>query len=199
MKKTYAILISILFLSSGPMFAEELFNGKNLNGWVIENDGKFSVKDNKIHVNKGVGWLRSEKQYANFVLTIEFRFLEKGANSGIFIRTGPTSKKDENGWPDNGYQVQCKDTIEPPALGMMIPYGAPPFKHKSDLDAIKKEKKAPGEWQTFEITCQDETMTVKLNGTVITTCTEIKNLKGHIGIQGEKGLLEFRKLTIAEK
>ena len=52
------------------------------------------------------------------------------------------------------------------------------------------------EWLTYEITCQGETMEVKLNGIVITTCTSIKNLTGHIGIQGENGLLEFRKIEI---
>ena len=64
------------------------------------------------------------------------------------------------------------------------------------LDALAKAYKPLGQWQTYEITCTGETMGVKLNGAQITTATSIKNLKGHIGIQGEHGLLEFRKIDL---
>ena len=104
-----------------------LFNGKNLDGWVIENGGRFSVKDGVLSIDRGTGWLRSKDTFGDFKLIAEFRFLEEGANSGIFVRTGPTSKEDENGWPENGYQVQCMDALSGRApLGTMIPYGAPP-------------------------------------------------------------------------
>jgi hypothetical protein len=33
---------------------------------------------------------------------------------------------------------------------------------------------------------------------LITTATSIKNLTGHIGIQGELGLLEFRRIEVSE-
>ena len=78
----------------------------------------------------------------------------------------------------------------------MIPYGAPPFEHESDLDALKKAYKPVGEWQSYEITAKGETLRVKLNGTLITTATSIKNLDGHIGIQAENGLLEFREIEL---
>ncbi|MBC9890624.1 MAG: DUF1080 domain-containing protein, partial [Opitutae bacterium] len=141
--------------------------------------------------------LRSSQSFADFTLTMEFRFLEKGANSGIFVRTGPTSKDDENGWPDNGYQVQCMDTLEGQyPLAHMIPYGAPEFESESDIEALKRVYRPAGEWQTYEISCRGETMEIKLNGALITTCRSIKNLTGHIGIQGEHGLLEFRKIEV---
>jgi hypothetical protein len=128
---------------------------------------------------------------------MEFRFLEKEANSGIFVRTGPTSKQDPNGWPDNGYQVQCMDTLTGAhPLATMIPYGAPPFEHKSDLDALARAYHPTGQWNHYHITCQGETLTVKLNDVPITTATNIKNHEGHIGIQGEHGLLEFRSIRI---
>ena len=176
----------------------KLFNGWNLEGWEIQNGGQFSVEDGLLKINKGTGWLRSGKTYGDFTLFMEFRFLEPKANSGIFVRTGPTSKKDENGWPDNGYQVQCMDSLEGKPLATMIPYGAPPFEHKSDLNALKKAYKPVGEWHTYEITAKGETLAVKLNGILITTCTSIKNKTGHIGIQAEHGLLEFRKIELLE-
>jgi hypothetical protein len=200
--KLYSSLIVSLFLTfflgcSKPGNTISLFNGKNLDGWEIQNNGKFFVEDGLLKINKGTGWLRSNETYGDFILTMEFRFLEAGANSGIFVRTGPTSKDDENGWPDNGYQIQALDTLEGEyPLAYIIPYGAPDFETKSDIEALKKAYKPAGEWLTYEITCQGETMEVKLNGTVITTCTSIKNLTGHIGIQAEESLLEFRKIEL---
>lgn len=177
-----------------------LFNGRDLTGWVVESGGHFEVKDGRLLVNRGTGWLRSVDTFGDFTLTMEFRFLEPRANSGVFVRTGPTSHDDANGWPDNGYQIQCWDTIEGTApLATIIPYGAPEFKHHSDLEALARAYRPTEEWQTFTIICEGETMVIKLNGALITTCTSIKNLTGHIGIQGEKGLLEFRRIEIVTR
>ncbi len=174
-----------------------LFNGKNLDGWVIENDGQFAVRRGLLVVNQGTGWLRSEKVYADFIFKMDFRFLEKEANSGIFVRTAPTSKKDDNGWPDNGYQVQCMDTIDGKIpCATMIPYGAPPFQSESDLKTLAKVFRPTGEWNRYEIKCVGEELTVKLNGALITKAHRIKNLRGHLGIQGEHGRLEFRNLGV---
>ena len=174
----------------------KLFNGWNLDGWSIQNGGRFSVEDGILKLDGGTGWLRSDKTYADFKLVMEFRFLEEKANSGIFVRTGPTSKQNKNGWPDNGYQIQCMDSLTGKPLATILPYGAPPFEQESDLKALKKAYKPAGEWQTFEITAKGETLEIKLNDTLITTAKSIKNREGHIGIQGEKGLLEFRKIEL---
>ena len=185
--------------TNDPPKSMSLFNGLNLDNWVIENDGQFSVEDGVIKVDRGTGWLRSADVFSDFTLLMEFRFQEAEANSGIFVRTGPTSNDDENGWRNNGYQVQCMDIITGKApLATLLPYGAPPFKPKSDLDALAKAYKPLGEWQTYEITCAGETLEVKLNGIRITTATSIKNLTGHIGIQGEHGLVEFRKIELIQ-
>ena len=176
----------------------ELFNGRDLDNWEIINDGQFLVEDGVLKIDRGTGWLRSSDVYSDFVLTMEFRFLEAGANSGIFVRTGPTSADDNNGWPNNGYQVQCMDTLTGTPLGNMIPYGAPPFEHEFDIDALKEAYKPAGEWHTYEITAQGENLRIELNGVLITTATGIKNLEGHIGIQGELGLLEFRRISVLE-
>jgi hypothetical protein len=176
-----------------------LFNGHNLEGWVIENNGLFSAQEGRLVVNKGVGWLRSEDTFGDMILEMDFRFLEEGANSGIFVRTGETSRDDDNGWPDNGYQVQCMDNIEKmPALGTMIPYGAPPFTHHSDLEALRRAYRPTGQWNHYQITCRGEDLTVKLNNTLITTAQQIKNHRGHVGIQAEHGHLEFRNIQVQQ-
>ena len=204
-KKVIIIPLTIMLLSGCASTSTDtdnagfvsLFNGSDLDGWVIENNAAFSAQDGLLVLNKGAGWLRSEEEFGDFVFELDVRFLEKEANSGIFIRTGPTSKNDKNGWPDNGYQVQCKDTItEERAIATMIPYGAPEFEHETDRDALAKAYRPTGQWNHYEITCKGEDLSVKLNSTLVTTATNIKNLRGHVGFQAEFGHLEFRNIRI---
>jgi len=191
------VLLPTLMATAMAAGARPLFNASDLSGWVIENNGQFSVEDGLLRVNRGTGWLRSEEPFGDFTLTLEFRFLEEGANSGIFVRTGATSHADEKGYPDNGYQIQCMDNLEPPTpLACMIPYGAPPFEHLSDNKALREASRPVGEWNTMEIACEGEMLSVRLNGVLVTLAIHIKNLTGHIGIQGENGLLEFRRIEI---
>ena len=200
MKTIFTLLAALI--STGMLCANStsLFNGKNLDGWVIESGGKFSVKDGNIHVNQGVGWLRSEDTYGDFTLILEVRFLEKDANSGIFIRTLKGNKDDENGWPANGYQIQCRDTTEGATpLGTMINYGGPVSNDVIDRDALENEAYLPtGDWHRMVIHCEGDRLTVILNGKVIMRSTGIMNSPGHIGIQGEHGLLEFRRIEIIQ-
>jgi len=193
-------LILLLTLSiPGIAFAKShaLFNGENLDGWAIESGGLFEVVKGNIRVNRGVGWLRSDETFDNFTLVMEFRFLEEGANSGIFVRTLPENRSDENGWPVSGYQVQCRDTLEGKSpLGAMINYGGPESEDELDIDALIKAYRPTGEWNRFVIHCEDDLLTVILNGKVVTRSDGVMNSPGHIGIQGEHGLLEFRKIEV---
>lgn len=176
---------------------QKLFNGQNLDGWEIQNNGQFEVVDGLLRVNRGTGWLRSSDTYNDFTLIMEFRFLEKEANSGIFIRTMKESKDDENGWPANGYQVQCMDVTGGKfPLGTLINYGGPESENVHDLDALAEAYRETGKWNRFVIHCEDERLVVTLNGKVITRSEGVQNAPGHIGIQGEHGLLEFRRIDL---
>ena len=73
-----------------PQF-HDLFNGKDLAGWINVNTAKdtWSVRDGMI-ICKGhpTGVMRSEKQYENFILHIEWMHMEAGGNSGVFVWSG---------------------------------------------------------------------------------------------------------------
>lgn len=177
----------------------ELFNGQNLDGWDIVNNGQFSVEDGVIMVDRGTGWLRSAETFGDFVLTMEFRFMEEGANGGIYVRTGAASNDDDNGWPVRGYQVQCRDAIDDGVLlAHLIAVGDVSFEDESDADALRSAYRPTGEWQTYDIRAEGENLSVSLNGVLITTATGIGDLTGHIGIQAELGLLEFRRIDVQE-
>ena len=174
----------------------KLFNGWDLEGWSIQNGGRFSVQDGILKLDGGPGWLRSNKTFGDLKLRVEFRLMGPGSKLGVFVRSGPSSNQSKNGWPDNGYQVQCVDSPKGKPQAALLSYKVPSFAKKSDAKALQKAYKPIGEWQTLEILVHEESLVAKLNGNLITTATKIQNRKGHIGIQGEHGLLEFRKIDL---
>ena len=69
-----------------PAGFRELFNGKDLTGWVDVNTSKetWTVRDGLlVCTGKPIGVMRSEKQYENFILHIEWRHMQAGGNSGV--------------------------------------------------------------------------------------------------------------------
>ena len=64
-----------------------LFNGKDLTGWVNVGQEKWTVDDGTIHgvgVTKGYGYLKTEKNYKDFELSLRFK-CEGDGNSGVFF------------------------------------------------------------------------------------------------------------------
>jgi hypothetical protein len=168
-----------------------LFDGKSLDGWHVMNKGKFSVKDGIIFLNKGGGWLRSDKEHKDFELRMEFRFVSKGADSGIFVR----ASKEGNNWPAKNYQVQ---TMDNDSIGAVFAAGLPGGKVKRDVAKVKAVRKKTGEWQSYVIRLQGGRIEVKLNGETVTTGDGLADRAGYIGLQGEGGQLEFKNIRIKE-
>jgi Domain of Unknown Function (DUF1080) len=67
-----------------------LFNGRDLAGWQVLGHPGWTVKDAVLvgETAGPVGWLMSEKEYADFELNLEYR-QSAGGNSGIFLRAWP--------------------------------------------------------------------------------------------------------------
>jgi hypothetical protein len=166
-----------------------LFDGKSLDGWHIMNGGKFSVKGGVIVLDKGSGWLRSDKEYQDFELRMDFRFVSKGADSGIFVRAG----KDGKNWPAKNYQVQ---TMDNDSIGGLFVSGFDKVKAKRDTAKLKEVRKKTEEWQTYAITVKGDAIEIKLNGQTVTTANSLSVQPGHIGLQGEGGQLEFKNVRI---
>src|SRR3954467_13342654 len=71
-----------------------MFNGKDLTGWVNVNcaPGTFFVKDGEvITTGKPTGFLRTAKQYENFIADFEWMHVNKKevGNSGFFVWADP--------------------------------------------------------------------------------------------------------------
>lgn len=201
--------------------AIELFNGKDLSGWVIEGPSEFDNKGNKepiwvadngmitcrVNNRKSYGFLRyDKKQFSDFVFSLEYRLSEKEipkqslCNSGIGIRTGVYDPKKSDSPPSRaGYEIQLlDDAMKNPdkhSTGSLYRYIAP---------SVKAVKPAP-EWNKIEIECKGAHIKVTLNGEKIidvdqTTVEELKNkpLKGYVCVQNHGGKVDFRNLRVKE-
>jgi len=166
-----------------------LFDGKTLNGWKLVNTkDNFFVKDGILVMNRGNGWLATEKTFADFELRIRYRFVTPGADSGVFIRSSLEGKN----WTNHGYQIQNMDNQ---TLGQVIGMGVK-VKGEHHADVVRKLKKPAGEWQDLVIRAYGERVRVKLNGEQIAASDDVSILDGHIGLQAEGGVLEFEKVEV---
>ena len=167
-----------------------LFNGKDLTGWTIMGNGQFSVRDGKIFLNRGGGWLRSNQKWQDFELRMVFRFVDKNSNSGIFFRA------DNHRGPNVAYQVQTKDDL---SICSIYSRGlkAPVVKKNEAL--LKSVLLPAGKWQEYRILAKGAHLDVFLNGKRITAADGIAVRSGHVGIQGEGGTLEFKTVELTPR
>ncbi|MCC7043998.1 MAG: DUF1080 domain-containing protein [Acidobacteria bacterium] len=204
-----AVVLWLTGLAGAQTQAEvvELFNARNLDGWVVENStsNNFTVTGGVLRVEGPEGWLRSEQQYGDFSLLLEVRFLTSDADSGVFLRApGPASNVFIRGWPANAYQVQVRDmsvnrTNNPFWAGNLYRHRVAPGQTTFAADAALKAVKPTGEWQLFEIEASGDRIQARINGQAVLDAGGIVNPRGFIGIQGETGALEYRRIAIRER
>ncbi len=204
------LIIALLFVTvtGFAQKKESLFNGKNLKGWTIwVNDPSiapekfFYVKDGVIETpGVPMGYLRTKKEYSNFMLHVEWRYTEKPTNSGVFLHTNGPDKL----WPQH-YQAQLKvgsagDFIvnavgEQATVGDSIYIGTEKVKPIAAKLNPSNEKKS-GEWNSYDITCKGNTVEIKVNGLLQNTALKCSMTKGSIGLQAEGSKIQFRNLYI---
>lgn len=181
-----------------------LLNGRDLDGWTVENTsaGNFTIDDGVLRVEGPEGWLRSSEQYGDFSLRVEVRFLSTDADSGVFLRApGPASQVFIRGWPANAYQVQVRDmsvnrTTNPYWIANLYRHRVPAGETRYDAEAALEAARPTGEWQLIEIEAVGSRVTAALNGVPVLDARDIVNPRGHLGIQGETGTLEFRRIDV---
>ncbi len=181
-----SLLLVVAFFSSSAMAQEdwiELFNGKDLNGWSYVHDVDFDVHDGNLRLIKGMGWLRSDQLYDDFIMEFECKALVENYDSGFFFRSSITGKP----WPDAGFQVNLKTD----AMAYLVRgYRA---MLKTELETIPV-----GEWMKFHLESKGEEARLELNGKEIWEADFIEPEIGLIGIQAENRAFEFRNMRLQE-
>jgi hypothetical protein len=162
---------------------ESLFNGKDLTGWVAMNDGVFTVTNGVLHIQKSSGWLRTEKEFGDFVFEAEWRALETNYNSGFFVRAGLEGKP----FPTDVWQVNTKES----AVGSFL-------KGSTTVVPSKTPKMPVNEWVKFRIEARGRNLTLDVNGARVWEFNELEPDHGYIGVQTEGKAFDFRNLRIRE-
>jgi Domain of Unknown Function (DUF1080) len=171
-----------------------------LEAWTIENNGRFPVAGRVVTAEGPEGWLKSRRQFGDFELHVEFRFLTEDGDSGVFVRANPDATFGR-GWPSKTYQLQLlnphRDDRFPP-LGNLFRHGMPDGQTRFDPAVARRAFTGVGEWQTLTLRVAGDELTADLNGVRLTEAEGIANPTGFIGIQGETSALEFRRIDIRE-
>jgi hypothetical protein len=183
-------------------------------GWrdLFENDlsnciykpGSWIMKDGVL-ARKGKGNIWTKETFGDFILDLEFK-VDKGSNSGVFIRTGNIAD-----FVQTGIEVQIHDTTDGTARGSC---GA----IYDCLAPCKSMARKAGEWNHYTITCKANKIHVVFNGERIidmdlnlwteahknpdgtknkfrTACKDMPRV-GHIGLQDHGDPVWFRNIKI---
>ena len=195
----------------------DLFNGKDLSGWVDVNTSPqtWSVKDGLLVCSgKPVGVMRSEKQYENFILEIEWRHMQAGGNSGVFVWS--EGKPPSTGPLPKGMEVQMLELewpkLNPEADGQPRHPGfvsgelfgangltATPDHPRGERSMSSEMRcKGKGEWNTYVVVCVDGVIKLSINGKFVNGMREASVRKGYLCLESEGAEIHFRKIRLME-
>lgn len=152
------------------------------------------VKGNKLICNRPGVWemLLMDKEFSDGIFHIEWRFKKvKGEpqyNSGVYVRTSGNGSI----W----HQVQVAHVDKAPRLADIFGDTLVEDTFKRVIVESEGHKRAnpPGEWNTYEITCKGNTVSVWINGATTSTWKYCPLKKGHLGVQSEHFVIEFRNM-----
>ena len=168
------------------------------------------------------GYIRTENRYRDYRLTVEWRWtgpapLDKegrprNRNSGVILHVQPPDAI----WPQ-GLEAQLMETN---AGDFWVIGGVETAEHRrlvaqavstagSDEQALKQARgnrrtpkaqgsseKPTGEWNTYEIVCAGDTVTLRVNGVEQNRATGVTVSEGHVCLQSEGAGIEFRNVTL---
>jgi len=207
-RNLFIALPLLLAIGSCTPERESLFNGRDLDGWIIYVEDPAVDPEEFFYARDGVietvgvpnGYLRTVKQYSDYHLHIEWRYPENPTNSGVFLHTsGPDLL-----WPTH-YQGQLKYQN----AGDFIVHGVGETATIRDTVYTSTEDVKPiipkmqptnenpaGEWNSYDIYCKGNTVELKVNGLLQNRATDCSLTGGAIGLQAEGSRIQFRNLWI---
>jgi len=193
-----------------------MFNGKDLSGWVNINTAEdtWKIRDGMVICSgRPIGVLCSEKQYENFILHIEWMHMEAGGNSGVFVWSN--ARPDERTRLPNGVEVQMlelqwpdlniRNGVRPPDAyvhGELFGVGGvktTPDNPRGDRSmSIENRAKGKGEWNTYDVVAVDGTIKLAVNGKFVNGITRSTQKKGYFCLESEGGEIHFRNTRLLE-
>lgn len=204
-------------LGAAPLPAfRDLFNGKDLTGWVNVNTSEdtWSVRNGELICSgHPIGVMRTAKEYDNFILHIEWKHIEPGGNSGVFVWSD--AKPDEKSRLPSGVEVQM---LELDWVNLNKQNGAPaplayvhgelfgvggvktvPDNPRGDRSkSVENRCKGRGEWNTYDVVCVDGVIKLSVNGKFVNGISRSSRRKGYLCMESEGAEIHFRNIQIME-
>ncbi|MDO1449477.1 DUF1080 domain-containing protein [Rhodocytophaga aerolata] len=179
----------------------------NSSTWTKKDDGEL------ICLGQPIGVIRSEKQYENFMLHIEWKHMEAGGNSGVFVWSD--AKPDEKSRLPNGVEVQMleldwvnlnkRDGTTPPIAyvhGELFGVGGVktlPDNPRGDRSkSVENLCKGRGEWNTYDVVCVDGVIKLSVNGKFVNGISQSTQRKGYLCLESEGATIHFRNIRLIE-
>jgi hypothetical protein len=133
---------------AAPSDAIVLFDGRNLDEWVMTNDrspARWRVENGAMIVDKAYGNIETKRLFKDYQLHLEYRIPaaitgegQARGNSGLFLAsTGPN---------DQGYEIQILDSFE----NATYVNGQAASVYKQNPPLVNASRK-PGEWQSYDV------------------------------------------------
>lgn len=203
-----SLLLSLLAVSSADEL-RPMFNSRDLSGWIRTNtpESTWTWKDGMLICSgKPIGELRTEKMYQNFIMEVEWRHMVPGGNAGIFVWADDITSR---GVPfHRGIEVQVLENAYGNTRGYtthgdIFPiHGAKmtPVNGRGGGRAFPTENrsKPSPEWNHYRIECRDGSISLAVNGKVVTQGRKCWPAKGYICLESEGGIVHYRNVRIRE-
>lgn len=164
-----------------------------------------------------IGVMRSEKQYENFILHIEWKHMESGGNSGVFIWSN--ANPPENRVLPDGVEVQMLEldyfkvnprpdiseaNKEAYVHGHLFGVGGvttlPDNRMGTSNRSNSLENRCFGRgiWNTYTVVAVDGVVKLSVNGKVVNGISQSSRKKGYICLESEGAEIHFRNIKIIE-
>ncbi len=190
-----------------------LFDGRDLAGWVPSTPSTWTVRDGTIICSGHPdGLLRSDRQYENFVLQVDWRHMEPGGNSGLYVWSDPPAISGR--WPKgveiqilelDWVKLQTRDGNVPPIAyvhGELIPVGGLTFVPDTPRGprsmSVENRAKGRGEWNNYTVVAVSGTIKLAVNGKFVNGLSQASQKKGYLALQSEGAEIHFRNLQVLE-
>lgn len=219
---TFLYFLSFQAISQTSPVFQNLFNGKDFEGWHIDvpaMDNDKSVKTPFI-IRNGLmvslaspgGHIITDAVYSNYTLEVVYRFAAKPGNCGVLVHCSKPRRLYEM-FPQSiecqlmnkragdfwliGEEIEVKN-MEKYRKGPKENWGYDGKKERQIKHIKEGAEKPVGQWNTMKITCVDDKITVWVNGILMNQGFNASVKSGQIALQAEGSEVEFKKIMLRQ-
>ncbi len=208
----------LMLFSLGETAAQELFNGNDLKGWLVDvprmdtSDvpSPFKVRDGMlVSMGEPRGHLITHESYSDYRLEVEYRFAGEPGNCGVLVHA--STPRSLYGMFPKSLEVQMMHEnagdfwciVEDVAVPDMVnrrgapeEWGITEGKKRRILNLTDGSESKLGDWNTMKIECLGDALKVWVNGDMVNAGHDCTAREGRIALQAEGAEVEFRRVSL---